>query len=117
MDQFAHDDDLIELADGSGYWSTMAVYHGLHCVKRLHHYIHKDYYYAGLNGSDSFRLLKHTGELCCFGKKDGWETDLSRTLPRLAPAVRAVQRRHDVDSLALDAVSAFVFCDPFCGRN
>jgi hypothetical protein len=63
MDQFAHDNDLIELADGSGYWNTMAVHHGLHCVKRLHHYIHKDYYYEGVNGSDAFRLLEHTGEL------------------------------------------------------
>jgi len=60
MDQFAHDDDLIELADGSGYWNTMAVYHGLHCVKRLHHYIHKEHYYEGLNGTDAFRLLEHT---------------------------------------------------------
>jgi len=66
MDQFSHNANLVNLADGSGYWNTMAVYHGLHCIKRLHHYIHKEYYYEGLNGSEAFRLLEHTGEFVSF---------------------------------------------------
>jgi hypothetical protein len=62
MDQFAHDDTLIKLSDGSGYWTTLSVFHGLHCVKRLHHYIHKGFYYQNLTDPEEQRLLEHTGK-------------------------------------------------------
>lgn len=35
----------VQLADGSGdYLASLDVYHELHCVKYIHHYIHGDYY-------------------------------------------------------------------------
>ncbi|MCJ1394404.1 hypothetical protein MMC18_007282 [Xylographa bjoerkii] len=57
---FAEDDGVIQLSDGSGYFGTLAVFHGLHCVKRLHHYIHRDSYYPNLSKMDADRLLYHT---------------------------------------------------------
>ncbi|KAJ5748021.1 uncharacterized protein N7511_009717 [Penicillium nucicola] len=57
---FAHDDSVIQLADGSGYFATLAVFHGLHCLKRFHHYIHRDSYYPNMTEEDDARLLYHT---------------------------------------------------------
>lgn len=60
----AGDDTLVQLSDSSGYFATLAVYHGLHCVQRLHHWLYKESYYDGLS-TDEERLLKaHTGENC-----------------------------------------------------
>ncbi|QKX55362.1 uncharacterized protein TRUGW13939_02454 [Talaromyces rugulosus] len=63
LGQFSGNDDLVMLSDGSGYFGTVAVYHGLHCVERLHHYMHQDHYYKDLSDND-FRLLKHHTEHC-----------------------------------------------------
>ncbi|KAF2162361.1 hypothetical protein M409DRAFT_27366 [Zasmidium cellare ATCC 36951] len=60
---FSEDDSLIELADGSGYYASLAVFHGLHCVQRLHHFIHKDFYYDDMS-DDDLRRLKHHTEHC-----------------------------------------------------
>ncbi|KAF2107808.1 hypothetical protein BDV96DRAFT_606088 [Lophiotrema nucula] len=60
LGQSAHDDGLIELADGSGYAASLAVFHGLHCVKRFHHWVHRDAYYPDLNDHDKDKLLFHT---------------------------------------------------------
>ncbi|KAJ5419503.1 uncharacterized protein N7487_003053 [Penicillium crustosum] len=57
---FAHDDSVIQLADGSGYFATLAVFHGLHCLKRFHHYIHRDSYYPNMTEENNARLLYHT---------------------------------------------------------
>lgn len=61
LGQFAGEKNLIRLSDGSGYYVTMAVFHGLHCVRRLHHFIHRDVYYEGISEGDSARLKSHTG--------------------------------------------------------
>ncbi|KAF2197595.1 hypothetical protein GQ43DRAFT_424245 [Delitschia confertaspora ATCC 74209] len=34
----------IRLKDGSGYFVTLDVYHQLHCLKYLRHYVHPEYY-------------------------------------------------------------------------
>ncbi|CAF9906892.1 hypothetical protein IMSHALPRED_005385 [Imshaugia aleurites] len=34
---------LVEVAEGSGYYATLSVYHSLHCVKRLHHLMYFDH--------------------------------------------------------------------------
>ncbi|KAF1952035.1 hypothetical protein CC80DRAFT_423401, partial [Byssothecium circinans] len=57
---FANDKSLIELTDGSGYYGTLAVYHSLHCLKRLHHFVHRDSYYPDLDDGGEDRLLFHT---------------------------------------------------------
>jgi len=36
--------DTLAMRDGSGYVGEMAVYHELHCIKRLRRYLHLDYY-------------------------------------------------------------------------
>ncbi|RDW81524.1 oxidase ustYa family protein [Aspergillus mulundensis] len=57
---FADDESVIELADGSGYFATLAVFHGLHCLKRFHHYIHRNSYYPNTTAEDEASLLYHT---------------------------------------------------------
>ncbi|POR31340.1 Uncharacterized protein TPAR_08442 [Tolypocladium paradoxum] len=61
LGQFEGDDSIIELADGSGHYSTVAVFHGLHCVQRLHHYLYLDHYYHELADEETFLLKQHTG--------------------------------------------------------
>jgi hypothetical protein len=60
---FTDDKSVIQLADGSGYFATLAVFHGLHCLKRFHHYIHRDSYYPNMTAEEAASLLYHTGEL------------------------------------------------------
>lgn len=36
----------IELADGSGVVAQLGVFHALHCLKMVRHWIHPDYYFA-----------------------------------------------------------------------
>ncbi|KAI1110465.1 hypothetical protein F5Y14DRAFT_454999 [Nemania sp. NC0429] len=59
LGQFAEDDTIIKLSDGSGYFVTIAFYHGLHCVRRLHHYIYKDHYYSNATEWEIFMLRRH----------------------------------------------------------
>ncbi|KAM4064468.1 hypothetical protein HRG_005163 [Hirsutella rhossiliensis] len=57
---FEDDDSVVELADGSGYYTTVAAFHGLHCVQRLHHYLYLDHYYPDLSEKEVFLLKRHT---------------------------------------------------------
>lgn len=49
----------IPLADGSGYVASLGVYHELHCIKLLKHWIHKDYYLAGWDEDRVEQYWKH----------------------------------------------------------
>ncbi|KAG9384424.1 DUF3328 domain containing protein [Pyrenophora tritici-repentis] len=40
------DDSVVKLTDGSGVFATLTVFHGLHCIERLHHYLYFDHYYS-----------------------------------------------------------------------
>ncbi|RDA95408.1 hypothetical protein CP533_3436 [Ophiocordyceps camponoti-saundersi (nom. inval.)] len=60
LGQYAGDDSIVKLTDGSGYYTTVAVFHGLHCVQRLHHAIYADHYYPGLSEDETFLLKRHT---------------------------------------------------------
>ncbi|KAF4336149.1 hypothetical protein FBEOM_9992 [Fusarium beomiforme] len=40
-------EQAIELPDG-GYFATLNVYHNLHFIKRLHHYMYPDYYFPNI---------------------------------------------------------------------
>ena len=51
---------IIELPDG-GYYAAMTVYHALHCVKRLHHFIYLDHYHPNLTDSEHVLLMQHAG--------------------------------------------------------
>lgn len=63
LGQFRDDDSIVELADGTGYWSTVSVFHGLHCVERLHHILYAETYYPNLSANDTFTLKRHTGTI------------------------------------------------------
>lgn len=41
--------------------ATVAVYHGLHCTKRLHHYLYAADYYPDMSADDKLRLMFHAG--------------------------------------------------------
>ncbi|KAI0128258.1 hypothetical protein BJ170DRAFT_682055 [Xylariales sp. AK1849] len=60
LGQFADDDTIIKLTDGSGYYSTVTAYHGLHCINRMHHYIYLEHYYPNLDKDQAFTLRRHT---------------------------------------------------------
>ncbi|UKZ84068.1 hypothetical protein TrVFT333_011884 [Trichoderma virens FT-333] len=61
LGDFATDDSVVQLSDGSGYYySTVAVFHGLHCIQRLHNSIYPEVYYPGLTEEEAFTLRRHT---------------------------------------------------------
>ncbi len=62
LGQFAGDESLVKLSDGSGYYATTAVFHGLHCIKRVHHFIYRDSYYDDISDEEARLLQLHTGE-------------------------------------------------------
>ena len=51
----------LKLKDGSGYIGEMAVYHELHCIKRLRRHLALDYYYPHLTGDELERENIHAG--------------------------------------------------------
>lgn len=63
--------ETLALEDGR-YTGEMAVYHELHCIKRVRRHLHMDYYYPNLNGDELERESVHIGkycpssEFCCF---------------------------------------------------
>lgn len=67
---------------------TVAVQHALHCVQRLHRYMYKDHYHAGLSDEDAFALKQHTGEYQ--SSHMSLSRLIIRTLSGLASAIRAV---------------------------
>ncbi|CAG8961902.1 hypothetical protein HYFRA_00013702 [Hymenoscyphus fraxineus] len=44
--------ETIGFADGSGYLGELAVYHELHCVKRIRRHLHLKHYYPDLSDND-----------------------------------------------------------------
>ncbi|PFH62854.1 hypothetical protein XA68_11635 [Ophiocordyceps unilateralis] len=60
LGQYAGDPSIVKLEDGSGYYTTVALFHGLHCVRRLHHAIYADHYYPGLSEEEASLLKRHT---------------------------------------------------------
>ncbi|QSZ30679.1 hypothetical protein DSL72_000237 [Monilinia vaccinii-corymbosi] len=47
------------LKDGSGYVGEMAVYHELHCIKRIRRHLNLNHYYPGLTGKELERENAH----------------------------------------------------------
>ncbi|KAF9893073.1 hypothetical protein FE257_012484 [Aspergillus nanangensis] len=54
---------LVEFSDGSGIYGTVAVYHSIHCIKRVHHLLHFDHYHPNKSEEDIVSLRLH-GEHC-----------------------------------------------------
>lgn len=105
LGEFAGDDSVIKLSDGSGYYVTVSAFHGLHCVKRLHMYIYAEHYYAGLSEFELFMLRRHTGMLRHHENVLCWNMIVltrHRTLSRLAEAAYPMPRRSYFHSNTLD---------------
>ncbi len=51
----------IAFADGSGYIAEMAVYHELHCIKRIRRHFHLDRYYPNMTAEDRQKEDVHIG--------------------------------------------------------
>jgi hypothetical protein len=51
----------LSLGDGR-YIGEMAVYHELHCIKRIRRHLHLDHYYPGLNDDELLRESVHIGK-------------------------------------------------------
>jgi len=57
--QADEDDSVVQLTDGSGSYGTLTVFHGLHCIERIHRYIHFDHYYASFSDEEKVLLEWH----------------------------------------------------------
>lgn len=53
---------LVQFADGSGYYATLSAYHSVHCVKRLHHFLHFDYYHSDKTEDEAMLIKHHAGK-------------------------------------------------------
>ena len=56
-------EDSIAFADGSGYIAEMAVYHELHCIKRIRRHFHLERYYPGMSAEEREKEEVHIGKL------------------------------------------------------
>ena len=57
-------EDSIAFADGSGYIAEMAVYHELHCIKRIRRHFHLERYYPDMTAEERGKEEVHIGKLC-----------------------------------------------------
>ena len=51
----------IPLADGSGYAAELGVHHELHCLKKIRHYVHRDYYLVNETEKEMVEWEAHIG--------------------------------------------------------
>ncbi|KAI0867571.1 hypothetical protein GGS24DRAFT_515174 [Hypoxylon argillaceum] len=59
LNRFSEGDSTIAFKDGSGYIAELAVYHELHCVKRVRRYLSLEYYYPNMTAADRVREDSH----------------------------------------------------------
>ena len=102
-------DDTLEMDDGSGYISEMAVYHELHCNKRIRRHLAMDYYYPNISADDLHRENVHIGIFPYFLSGDTMYTQFltsCRPLSRVLARGRHVPRRHDAGNHVLARCAA-----------
>ncbi|KAK1981467.1 hypothetical protein LZ30DRAFT_592653 [Colletotrichum cereale] len=46
---YGRQDTAVEVPEGGRYIGTLNVYHELHCLKRIHHFMYSDHYFPGLS--------------------------------------------------------------------
>ncbi|KAI3331419.1 hypothetical protein HD806DRAFT_477306 [Xylariaceae sp. AK1471] len=44
---------------GGGYFGTLAVFHDLHCLRRIHHAFHRDHYFPNMTAEERFLDSRH----------------------------------------------------------
>ncbi|PVH87710.1 hypothetical protein DL98DRAFT_581719 [Cadophora sp. DSE1049] len=52
-------DESVRFTDGSGYFGQMTVYHHLHCIQRIHKFLHVDHYWPNATQEELFLLRAH----------------------------------------------------------
>ncbi|KAF2457888.1 hypothetical protein BDY21DRAFT_18614 [Lineolata rhizophorae] len=52
-------DQSVRFTDGSGYFAQMTVYHHLHCIKKIHHFLYLDHYWPNITSDDLALLRAH----------------------------------------------------------
>ncbi|KAK0621567.1 hypothetical protein B0T17DRAFT_534429 [Bombardia bombarda] len=57
--RFSEGDKTIAFKDGSGYIAEMAMYHELHCVKRVRKFLYKEHYYPNMTEAEKVREDLH----------------------------------------------------------
>lgn len=60
-EDFRHKPGLVRLSDGSGIYGTVAVFHSIHCIKRLRYLLHFDHYHANATEKQAMELKLHGG--------------------------------------------------------
>lgn len=53
---------LAELSDGSGIYGSVAVFHSVHCIKRLRYLFYADHYHGNATEREMFELKRYGGE-------------------------------------------------------
>lgn len=53
--------DSLEFQDGSGFLGTMAVYHELHCLKRIRWWFYRDHYWPNMTAAEELEHYTHAG--------------------------------------------------------
>ncbi|VTT55256.1 unnamed protein product [Fusarium fujikuroi] len=76
-------EQAIELPDG-GYFATLNVYHNLHCIKRLHHYMYPDYYFPNITEEQTRANEYHNREFTGYFLPHLLTDEISRSLFRYA---------------------------------
>ncbi|ODM22543.1 hypothetical protein SI65_00131 [Aspergillus cristatus] len=62
-DDYRDNPALAEISDGSGIYGSIAVFHSVHCIKRLRYLLYADHYHANATERAMFELKRH-GEHC-----------------------------------------------------
>ncbi|KAL5357359.1 hypothetical protein BJX96DRAFT_172452 [Aspergillus floccosus] len=58
-DDFRDNPALVELSDGSGIYSSVAVFHSIHCIKRVRYMLYPEHYHANKTAKEMDELKKH----------------------------------------------------------
>ncbi|KAH9214068.1 hypothetical protein DL95DRAFT_277392, partial [Leptodontidium sp. 2 PMI_412] len=52
-------ENSVRFTDGSGYFGQMTVFHHLHCIKRIHKFLHVEHYWPNATADELFLLRAH----------------------------------------------------------
>ncbi|KAH6683989.1 hypothetical protein B0J14DRAFT_693270 [Halenospora varia] len=52
-------DQSVRFTDGSGYFAQMTVYHHLHCIRRIHRFLHMEHYWPNATSEEISLLQAH----------------------------------------------------------
>ncbi|KAK7938130.1 uncharacterized protein PG986_014998 [Apiospora aurea] len=67
----------IAMKDGSGYIAELAVFHELHCIKRIRRHLGLHYYYGNMTQDEEIRESQHIGRYYYYNLEAPCNADLS----------------------------------------